>query len=472
VELEALGRALHELFALKPAKHELIQLEAIRATAIACHRPLEDFLDKISKFESHLGAFGTRDYRYKGFPRRMQWALCYKEDVRHLRSLLGSHVSTINLLLMTQTVGSITSAENDIERVACGLESKIIAQRQILEEVKTQVDVCLEQQQEIKVHLEDHSTVLNNLGTKANRTNQLLHDQAELVQGIQAKISNTQDQNRSILSAVTEILSLITSGVMSVRLIVNQLTKMSEMCTRFTAEMREMASNLMRLFFRILDLVELIENNLPMRLSLPIVKFTDALGETMALPYQLCQQWSTFRQLLSVIFDNKPGKYRVETGQFLIMNARGGRVLREASWQHAVKQDDHLSMSIVLEDLEAHDGYCPFPSCKASVAGVEICNGGRVCSACGRWALLSSGNSFNVIDLVALDSLRCSTLKFDGESQTTVLKADSGLESEESEGIQENIEIYRHVHVQTEADGESQQSMHDEDVCFPSPGLL
>jgi hypothetical protein len=249
VELEALGRALHELFALKPAKHELVQLEAIRTTAIACHRPLEDFLDKISKFESHLGAFGIRDYRYKGFPRRMQWALFYKEDVRHLRSLLGSHVSTINLLLMTQTVGSITSAENDRERVACGLESKIIAHRQNLKEVKAEVYVSLEQQRETKVHLEDHSTVLNNLETKADRTNELLKVQAKLVQGIQAEITNTQDQNRSILSAATEILALITSGVMSVRLILKQLTKMSEMCTRFTAEMREMASNLMRLFF-------------------------------------------------------------------------------------------------------------------------------------------------------------------------------------------------------------------------------
>jgi hypothetical protein len=264
----------------------------------------------------------------------------------------------------------------------------------------------------------------------------------------------------------------ISSGIMSVRLILKQLTNMSEMCTRFTAEMREVASNLMRLFSSIQNLVQRIENSLPIRLSLPIVKFTDALGETMALPYQLCQQWSTFRQLLGVIFENKPGKYRVETGQFLVMNARGGRVLGEASWQHAVKQDDHLSMSIVLEDLEAQDGYCPFPRCKASVAGVETCNGGRVCSECGRWALLSSSNSFNVIDLIALDSLRYSTVIFGEESQRTVLEADSSLESEESERSRENIEIYRHVHVQAEADGESQQSMHDKDVCFSSPGLL
>ena len=73
---------------------------------------------------------------------------------------------------------------------------------------------------------------------------------------------------------------------------------------------------------------------------------------------------------------------------------------------------------------------------------------------------------------IALDSLRYSTLRFDEESQTTVFEANSGLESEESERSRENIEIYRHVHVQTEADGESQQSMHNEDVYFPSPGLL
>lgn len=60
----------------------------------------------------------------------------YKEDVLELRSILGSHVATINLLLMTQTVRSITIAENDRAEVACEFGKRISAHRALLEGVK------------------------------------------------------------------------------------------------------------------------------------------------------------------------------------------------------------------------------------------------------------------------------------------------------------------------------------------------
>lgn len=127
LELEALDRALHQLQTLQPSQNELLQLNSIRATALSCGRPLQEFLDKISKFQPALGTFEMKDNRFKGFPRRMQWRMMYKDDVVELRSILGSHVATINLLLMTQTVRSITMAENKRAKVACGLEKKIMA---------------------------------------------------------------------------------------------------------------------------------------------------------------------------------------------------------------------------------------------------------------------------------------------------------------------------------------------------------
>jgi hypothetical protein len=79
----------------------------------------------------------------------------YKADVKELRLILGSHVATINLLLMTQTVGSITAAENDRERLACGLEMKTIAHRRLLEDVQDQVEVSLDQQLETMSQLRE-----------------------------------------------------------------------------------------------------------------------------------------------------------------------------------------------------------------------------------------------------------------------------------------------------------------------------
>jgi hypothetical protein len=81
-------------------------------------------------------------------------------------------------------------------------------------------------------------------------------------------------------------------------------------------------AELMRLFASLHTILRRLENCLPMRACLPIVQFTDTLGETMALPYQLCRQWGTFYQLLLVVFANKQGEARVDMGKFLIMSIR------------------------------------------------------------------------------------------------------------------------------------------------------
>ncbi|CZR63117.1 uncharacterized protein PAC_13014 [Phialocephala subalpina] len=217
LELEALSRALALLETLQPAKHELIQLSAIRAAAITCKRPLEEFLSKIWKFESRLGIFNARDNRYKGFARRMHFSMMYKDEIKELRSILGIHVATINLLLITQTVRSITMVENEREQIVCGLESKILAHQRLLEDVKRHVEISLGNQLETKIHLQDQSTVLESLGGKADNANEHLENQEAVLQAIQTTVTNTQVQTTSILTTATDIMAILTSGVVHER---------------------------------------------------------------------------------------------------------------------------------------------------------------------------------------------------------------------------------------------------------------
>ena len=74
VELESLDRNLKVLQKIEPVRHELRRLDAIKALALACHRPLEEFLIKTKRFEDDLGACTSRHNRVLGFPRRLQWA--------------------------------------------------------------------------------------------------------------------------------------------------------------------------------------------------------------------------------------------------------------------------------------------------------------------------------------------------------------------------------------------------------------
>lgn len=64
---------------LEPTEHELLQLRAIRATALTCQRPLEDFLAKISKFEGTLGTFNARTIGSKAFHGECNGELCFKK---------------------------------------------------------------------------------------------------------------------------------------------------------------------------------------------------------------------------------------------------------------------------------------------------------------------------------------------------------------------------------------------------------
>src|SRR5271163_4421898 len=96
--------------------------------------------------------------------------MMYKEDVKELRLKLTSHVATINLLLMTQTVESICAAESDRASFASGFESNIMAHRRLLEQIKDGNGACLAHQLETKLRLDDQGIALDGLQEKARET--------------------------------------------------------------------------------------------------------------------------------------------------------------------------------------------------------------------------------------------------------------------------------------------------------------
>ncbi|KAL2037621.1 hypothetical protein N7G274_009566 [Stereocaulon virgatum] len=104
VELGFLEHALSRLYELEPGKHELNHLDTIRAAATACKRPLEDFLEMVSKFDKSLGTWDAKEKRSRAIGRRLQFNMAFEKEVKNPRITLTSHVSTINMLLMTQTL--------------------------------------------------------------------------------------------------------------------------------------------------------------------------------------------------------------------------------------------------------------------------------------------------------------------------------------------------------------------------------
>jgi hypothetical protein len=437
IELETVQRALRQLQALKPARHELLQLNSIRATVCACQKPLQDFLDKISKFERRLGAFNAGNQKWKGFPRRIQFRVTFKDDIKELRCFLASHIATINMLLMTQAVSSISLAETDRYALATGLESKILENRRLLVGIGDNVNLTLAQQRNMRNHLHQQDSTLEELGNKQDGTNDRLRDQTAVIQSVRNTAGQTHTQTTSILGATTQILAMVTSGLVRLDVISQQLGRMLQICANFTIEMRTAMHQILDTFSSIHSILLRVDQNLPRQPSLPIVLLTTALGEVMVLPYQLCQDWRTFKQLLRVIFLDRPGRHRVLAGMYSIMNKQGGRIIQEHSWRHAISQGDHLSMSMILEEPSADSNTCPFPTCQASTTDAQIENGGHRCSKCGRWSMVTAKAASPLLSREDIHSRRLSGAYTAG--------TDAAFEGS---GIEEDVELYRQILVQ------------------------
>jgi len=244
---------------------------------------------------------------------------------------LGSYVATINLLLMTQAVSSITRAENDREEIACDVKIRLLAHWRLLKDVKTGVDLSLAQQMETKLQLENQTDGIASLDRKAEQAIKENQEQHVLVRELHVMASASKKGIQSILLTAALNLLYTMLGVLTIQDIATKLHDLMVLISMFQVEVRESVGLLLRQFTRMYQLLQSIEASISRRLGPPIIKFTDALGMTMALPHQFCVRWEIFRGMLGVIFDRRPGKSRVEMGQFLIMHAAGGRVLLERS---------------------------------------------------------------------------------------------------------------------------------------------
>lgn len=102
IQLQGLQRILQHLEALESTDSNARHVNAIRAMALACRIPLQQFLDSISKFESALGPFSTVNSLRSG-GRKAQWAIHMDSEVKKLQASVTAKVISINLLLVTHT---------------------------------------------------------------------------------------------------------------------------------------------------------------------------------------------------------------------------------------------------------------------------------------------------------------------------------------------------------------------------------
>ena len=99
-ELYALERALLEVKNLDLDQSEWAQQLALQQAATQCQETIDTFLRTVHKFQPALSN-GASSSRLRDGLRKIQWALCKRDDVDKFRAQISGHIASINILLVT-----------------------------------------------------------------------------------------------------------------------------------------------------------------------------------------------------------------------------------------------------------------------------------------------------------------------------------------------------------------------------------
>lgn len=99
-ELFSLERALLEVKSLKYSENQSGQLDALKVAATQCQHTIDRFMTKIQKYQPSLTALGSGS-KWRDSLRKVQWALCKKEDIAMFQAEISGHAVSINLLIAT-----------------------------------------------------------------------------------------------------------------------------------------------------------------------------------------------------------------------------------------------------------------------------------------------------------------------------------------------------------------------------------
>lgn len=104
-ELYALETALLRVKRLDPDDGQTVNIVALRSAATQCQKSIDDFYQKIQKYQPHLQQQGTNS-KVKDAWMKVKWAVCKKDDVNTFRAEIRGHTGSLEILLLSMSMES------------------------------------------------------------------------------------------------------------------------------------------------------------------------------------------------------------------------------------------------------------------------------------------------------------------------------------------------------------------------------
>ncbi|MCJ1403904.1 hypothetical protein MMC11_007127 [Xylographa trunciseda] len=401
VELELLTKTCTQILQIEPTQaDDKARMDNIRKSMCLCLGPLKAFAEKMRGSEDSLGVTkwlaenqgglsedtdldngwgqghrNTVRRRYRSVKDRLHWSMIASKEVDELRAVVAGQLVAVDTLLNIRTWGCLTAATFQSKEISEQLQSLIDDTRAASEESKhfylSAKAVAMSQWDEIQrwqTLNEEERTELKKALLAINETNEEARSWTEmLVNSVGYWGEQFQDQVGNLTRVNNSFAAYMKTFIAS--------------CASITEMIERNFHTLLNVYEVLVRIERMI---LAKAIELPYLRFDDPFGETLALPYQMCNTWLHFTSLLAAMFQDKPGKRLVQRGSFMIMTAKVNKIIDAKQWEHAVRSGDHLSMSMVLRRRSMNLQQCP----RCSTVWEDDSRTrqkGRTCNACEFW---------------------------------------------------------------------------------------
>ncbi|KAK3384053.1 hypothetical protein B0T24DRAFT_688964 [Lasiosphaeria ovina] len=396
-ELEMHSRTIQTLLSIEPthaADHEIV--DRLRAISLHCSQSLQNFLAKMHGLEKDLGPFRVTTPTLQSIGARLTWSMVGKKDVDELRKILQSKMLDMNILQGTLQL-------NQIQRMAPELKDASENHSNSLSSVARQVDLL----RDVTAHaaavapraVADLKCFV--VETSAATAEQF-HRMEDNFSGVQANLQSMTSSLDQVIALSRGLTTGLRAGLTRLFSLVLVLVKSSanvlRVVTQNTSMLLDIRNNIQRLTQAV--------NRIPLQLNIQFIRFDDALGESWALPFQLCEQWKTFKEMLRVIVfrNDRPGLQGILANRFTLRVAGSHSNISRHRWERIIKPGMHVEQTMLVPELSTQiaPDLCSFSRCSGSLQRESDKNNDdnwQVSADCGRLKVTEQGHE-NLVTLL------------------------------------------------------------------------
>ncbi|KIM99853.1 hypothetical protein OIDMADRAFT_125485 [Oidiodendron maius Zn] len=135
LELYGLQRALDELEHLRPGPGQEVAVNSVKAAALMCRYPLEEFQANLKRYQLLLQHGHHRKLDVvEGWVRKVQWNISMPDEVQKLRAYIAAHVGSLNMRLLTLGLTTVIVAQAEASERDSLIQNELDGQRRIVNE--------------------------------------------------------------------------------------------------------------------------------------------------------------------------------------------------------------------------------------------------------------------------------------------------------------------------------------------------